>query len=76
VEELLPWSIKKSGEREKRRVEVGLRVRGTGVGQQVKGHKTERTMEKKLEARRDAMLKMPEMIQEWRLVSIKIVLVH
>ncbi|KAF2142210.1 uncharacterized protein K452DRAFT_351129 [Aplosporella prunicola CBS 121167] len=66
VEELLPYSIKKSGEREKRREEKGLRVRGTGVGQKVKGKAWERQLKGKLEERRQAMLNMPQMVQEWK----------
>jgi large subunit ribosomal protein L25 len=42
VEELLPYTPKKTTERLAKRVELGLRVKGTGVGQTVKGHKHER----------------------------------
>ena len=42
VEELLPYTPKKTEERLRKRVELGLRVKGTGVGQKVKGHKHER----------------------------------
>ncbi|KAF4534803.1 hypothetical protein BFW01_g145 [Lasiodiplodia theobromae] len=66
VEDLLPHSIKKSGERARRREEHGLRVKGTGVGQRVKGKEWERGLKGKLEERRQAMLKMPELIQEWK----------
>ncbi|KAL1624925.1 hypothetical protein SLS54_003649 [Diplodia seriata] len=68
VEELLPHSIKKSGERARRREEQGLRVKGTGVGQKVKGKAWERGLKSKLEERRQAMLQMPEMIQTWKQV--------
>lgn len=44
VEELLPYSKKKSDVRLEKRVAQGLRVKGTGVGQKVKGHKHERHM--------------------------------
>lgn len=44
VEELLPFSAKGTEERLRKRVELGLRVKGTGVGQQVKGHKHERQL--------------------------------
>lgn len=44
VEELLPFTHKGTEERIRNRVEHGLRVKGTGVGQQVKGHKHERQM--------------------------------
>jgi large subunit ribosomal protein L25 len=69
VEDLLPHSIKKSGERERRRLERGLRVKGTGVGERVKGHAWERTLRPKLEKRKEAMLKMPEMVEQWKQVS-------
>ena len=42
VEELLPYTPKKTEERIRHRVEHGLRVKGTGIGQQVKGHAHER----------------------------------
>ena len=44
VEELLPFTMKKTGERARAREENGLRVKGTGIGQQVKGKAWERTM--------------------------------
>lgn len=44
VEELLPYTPKGTEERIRKRVELGLRVKGTGVGQQVKGHKHERQL--------------------------------
>jgi len=44
VEELLPHTVKGTEERLRRRVENGLRVKGTGVGQKVKGKASERTM--------------------------------
>ena len=44
VEELLPSTLKGTQERIRRRVENGLRVKGTGVGQRVKGKEAERTM--------------------------------
>lgn len=71
VEDLLPHSIKKSGERARRREEHGLRVKGTGVGQRVKGKEWERGLKGKLEERRQAMLKMPELIQEWKQVCVQ-----
>ena len=71
VEELLPPGKKSKEYKEVRRAEVGLRVRGTGIGQKVKGHKWERTMGARLEERRQAMLKMPEMIREWKQVSLR-----
>lgn len=66
VVDLLPWTIKKPGEKEKRRIERGLQVKGTGEGQKVKGKKWERTLPGRLELRRQAMLDMPALIQEWK----------
>lgn len=68
VEELLPFTIKATEERLRRRVELGLRVKGTGVGQRVKGKKWERTQRARLERRKQAMLEMPAMIQQWKQV--------
>ncbi len=47
VEELLPFTPKATEERIRKRVELGLRVKGTGVGQKVKGHKYERQLDEK-----------------------------
>ncbi|KAI4217715.1 MAG: hypothetical protein LQ351_000311 [Letrouitia transgressa] len=66
VEELLPFTIKGTEERLRRRVELGIRVKGTGVGQRVKGKKWERTLRARLERRKQAMLEMPTMIQQWK----------
>ncbi|KAL8854263.1 MAG: hypothetical protein Q9221_000977 [Calogaya cf. arnoldii] len=68
VEELLPYSIKGSGEGRKRREEHGLRVKGTGIGQRVKGKAWERTMKGRLAQRKQAMLGMPAMVQQWKQV--------
>ena len=70
VEPLLPPGRKSSAFKEARILEIGLRVRGTGEGQKVKGHKWERRMPAKLEARRKAMEGMPEMIRLWKQVSL------
>jgi large subunit ribosomal protein L25 len=69
VVDLLPWTIKKPGEKEARRIERGLAVKGTGEGQRVKGKLWERTLKGRLEMRRQAMLDMPRLIQEWKQVS-------
>ena len=69
VEGLLPFTVKGTQERIMRRQEHGLRVRGTGVGQKVKGKKWERTMKGRLERRRQAMLEMPKLVQQWKQVS-------
>ncbi|KAH8815162.1 hypothetical protein F5884DRAFT_668051 [Xylogone sp. PMI_703] len=66
VEELLPPTTKGTVERLKRRAENGLRVKGTGVGQRVKGKEAERTLKGRLEMRKKAMLEMPKMIQQWK----------
>ncbi|ERF75432.1 hypothetical protein EPUS_00225 [Endocarpon pusillum Z07020] len=66
VEPLLPPSRKSSAFKEARILEKGLRVRGTGEGQKVKGHKWERKMPAKLEVRRKAMEGMPELIRLWK----------
>lgn len=44
VEDLMPFSVKSSAERLRRREENGLRVKGTGVGERVKGKESERQM--------------------------------
>ncbi|KAL9606541.1 MAG: hypothetical protein Q9179_000266 [Wetmoreana sp. 5 TL-2023] len=66
VEDLLPYTLKGSQEGTKRREEHGLRVKGTGVGQKVKGKNWERTMKSRLEQRKQAMLGMPAMVQQWK----------
>ncbi|PQE03449.1 hypothetical protein CJF30_00005454 [Rutstroemia sp. NJR-2017a BBW] len=66
VEELLPHSVKSTQEKLRKRMENGLRVKGTGVGQTVKGKEWERTQKARLEKRRQAMLDMPQMIQTWK----------
>jgi large subunit ribosomal protein L25 len=70
VEPLLPPSIKSTEYKAARLAERGLAIKGTGIGQKVKGHKWERTMEARLEDRRKAMEGMPEMIRQWKQVSI------
>ncbi|KAG5926419.1 hypothetical protein E4U42_003336 [Claviceps africana] len=69
VEELLPETTKGTEYRLAYRVEHGLRVKGTGVGQQVKGHVYERHMIAKMEKRRKAMLEMPKLIKAWKIVG-------
>ncbi|CAH0049446.1 unnamed protein product [Clonostachys solani] len=66
VEHLLPETKKGFEYRLAHRVEHGLRVKGTGVGQSVKGHIHERHMIAKMEARRKAMLEMPKLIKTWK----------
>ena len=69
VQELLPFSTKAPDVRAQKREELGLRVKGTGVGQKVKGHYHERTMKGKLHARKQAMEQMPQMVDKWKQVS-------
>ena len=69
VESLLPPGRKSTAFKEERILEKGLRVKGTGEGQKVKGHKWERTMSTTLEKRRKAMEEMPEMIRLWKQVG-------
>lgn len=69
VEPLLPPGPKSTPFKAARLAERGLAIKGTGIGQKVKGHKWERTMEARLEDRRKAMLEMPEMIRLWKQVS-------
>jgi large subunit ribosomal protein L25 len=70
VEQLLPPGRKSSEFKETRRLERGLQIKGTGIGQKVKGHRWERTMETRLEERRKAMLEMPELIRSWKQVRL------
>lgn len=69
VAELLPFTAKSLEERLHKREEFGLRVKGTGVGQAVKGHIKERFLKQKLDKRKVAMKRMPGLIRFWKLVS-------
>jgi large subunit ribosomal protein L25 len=69
VAELLPWSMKLPWVKLARREERGLRMKGTGEGDKVKGHKWERQMKGKVQKRKDAMLEMPLMVRQWKEVS-------
>ena len=73
VEALLPIGRKSTEFKAARMAERGLAIKGTGIGQKVKGHKWERTMEARLEDRRKAMVEMPEMIRLWKQVSYHLV---
>jgi large subunit ribosomal protein L25 len=66
VAELLPWSMKLPWVKLERRMQMGLRVKGTGEGDKVRGHKWERTMKGKVRTRREAMVQMPLMVREWK----------
>lgn len=69
VEELLPPTVKGTEVRIQKRAEHGLRVKGTGIGQRVKGKGWERTQKGRLNRRKEAMLQMPQMIHDWKQVS-------
>jgi large subunit ribosomal protein L25 len=69
VEELLPPTNKGTQARIQKRAEHGLQVKGTGVGQRVKGKSWERTQKGRLNRRKQAMLQMPQMIHDWKQVS-------
>jgi large subunit ribosomal protein L25 len=69
VAELLPHTSKLPWVKAQKREEQGLRVKGTGVGQKVKGKEWERTVKGRLEKRRRAMLEMPKLVQQWKEVS-------
>ncbi|KAF9879272.1 60s ribosomal protein l25 [Colletotrichum karsti] len=71
VEELLPPTVKGTENRIAKRVEFGLRVKGTGVGQKVKGKIHERMVMPRMEKRREAILAMPKLIKEWKKVGKK-----
>lgn len=70
VAELLPHTNKMPWVKAQRREEQGLRVKGTGVGEKVKGKAWERTAKGRLEKRRRAMLEMPKLVQQWKQVSL------
>ncbi|KAK5122463.1 hypothetical protein LTR85_004047 [Meristemomyces frigidus] len=63
---LMPPSPKHPELKEQKRIEHGLRVKGTGAGQRVKGKYWERTLKTRLETRRKAMEAMPDMVNLWR----------
>ncbi|CAK7219234.1 hypothetical protein SCUCBS95973_003750 [Sporothrix curviconia] len=71
VADLMPASDKSPETKLRKRVEFGLRVKGTGVGQKVKGHLYERHLIAKMDERRNAMLNMPKLIREWKQVGRK-----
>ena len=65
VLDLMPVSPKHPKVKEKKRLE-GVKVKGTGVGQRVKGHKWERTLGVRIIERRKAMADMPALIKQWQ----------
>lgn len=70
IEGLLPPTVKGTEERLLKRAKYGLQVRGTGVGRRVKGTKAERTLRPRLDKRKQAMLDMPAMVEQWKEVRI------
>ena len=66
MEELLPPGRKSTAFKEQRLEEIGLRVKGTGEGHKVKGHKWERNLQEKLDKRKKAMEEMPALIKLWK----------
>jgi large subunit ribosomal protein L25 len=72
IEELLPPGQKSTAFKQARILERGLRVKGTGEGQKVKGHKWERHVGATLEKRRVAMENMPELVREWKQVRFQV----
>ena len=66
IEGLLPPTVKGTEERLLKRAKYGLQVRGTGVGRRVKGTKAERTLRPRLDKRKQAMLDMPAMVEQWK----------
>lgn len=65
VEALLPPGRKSSAFKEARLLRHGLRIKGTGEGQEVKGHAYERRMSETLEKRKEALRTMPRLVREW-----------
>lgn len=63
---LMPIAPKHPEIKAQRRLEQGIRVKGTGVGESVKGKKWERTLPGRLETRRQAMEGMPKLIRLWK----------
>ncbi|KAK3066236.1 54S ribosomal protein L25, mitochondrial [Teratosphaeriaceae sp. CCFEE 6253] len=63
---LMPVSPKHPTVKAASRIEHGLRVKGTGEGQRVKGKHWERTLRQRLDTRRKAMESMPDMVALWK----------
>lgn len=75
VEELLPPTVKGTEERLRRRVENGLRVKGTGVGQRVKGKESERTLKGRYVLQSWASMHYPALWFQWRRVQADFALI-
>jgi large subunit ribosomal protein L25 len=69
VEELMPFSVKSTQEKLRKREQHGLRVQGTGVGMKVKGHEHERTMKSRYVAYQSAMLSSISMALLYKLLT-------
>ena len=67
----MPPGRKSTEYKDARVLEKGLRIKGTGIGQRVKGHKWERQLKTKMDERKKAMEEMPEMIRLWKQVRIR-----
>jgi large subunit ribosomal protein L25 len=65
IENLLPPGRKSTAFKQKRILERGLRVKGTGEGEKVKGHAWERKLPELLEKRKKALEEMPALVREW-----------
>lgn len=66
VEDLLPPGRKSTAFKDARTLQKGLRVKGTGFGERVKGHKWERAMPEMLQKRKEALEQMPALVREWQ----------
>ncbi|ETN38539.1 uncharacterized protein HMPREF1541_06575 [Cyphellophora europaea CBS 101466] len=66
IENLLPPGRKSTVFKEERVLHRGLRVKGTGEGQQVKGHQWERKIPALLQKRQEALEQMPALVREWQ----------
>ncbi|KAK0792487.1 54S ribosomal protein L25, mitochondrial [Friedmanniomyces endolithicus] len=63
---LMPICPKHPDVKTQSRIQHGLRVKGTGEGQRVKGKHWERTLQQRLATRRLAMERMPDMVALWK----------
>lgn len=74
METMMPWSMKASAVKLERRETRGLRVKGTGEGDKVKGKAWERSSKGRLQERKKAMIEMPKLVQGWKEVSRSLVM--
>lgn len=66
IEELLPPGRKSTAFKDARILKRGLRVKGTGEGETVKGHQWERRLPQLLQKRQEALEQMPALVREWQ----------